>query len=170
LSFLALVGLAGAPLACGTSPRRFLNDDVPPIDTAQDLGEEMSVDVVSDASEGGREDGGDGGDARTDARTDGRVEVGADGARDVPQESNVTLCRESSECPGTTLYCNGMGCTAAGYCAPRPERIACDGDAGAEERVCGCDGTSYPTLCHLQAAGVRLRTFGACGSTLDGGP
>jgi hypothetical protein len=133
----------------------------------------MSVDVGDASGDGGRGDAGDAGDARSDARTDVRTDgLVTDGPRDVPVESNVTSCRENSECPGLTQYCTGMGCTAPGYCAPRPEMVTCDGDAGMEERVCGCDGTVYPTLCHLQAAGIRLRGFGACGgpAMADGGP
>lgn len=154
----ALVALSLAA-GCSDEPRRFLGEDAtvsdqPAVDVGRDAGPEASLDVAGDL--GDLDAGLDAAEAGLDATIDA-------GPRDVVSEPLVRLCMRNDECGSPALYCNGPGCGAAGFCVPRPAASSCDtgSDAGGE-RVCGCDGMSYPSLCALQLAGERLRAVGDC--------
>lgn len=146
---------------CSNGPQRTLDRDaVAVVDTGQpDTGAMDSGVDAGDASDGAADS--EVSDARAD-RVDGSSDASADAATDIPVESSVVGCMSNMDCGSAALYCNASTCGARGYCTPRPDTVSCDSDAGPSEIVCGCNGMSYPTLCALQAAGVRLVAFGMC--------
>ena len=153
----ALVALAMSG-GCSDEPRRFLGGDatvadVPSLDAGADAGPDAGADGGIDASLGDVA-----GDVATDLGLDASRDVGP---RDVASEPLVRLCVTSDDCGSPALYCNGPGCGVMGFCVPRPTSCDTGADAG-EDRVCGCDGMSYPSLCDLQRSGERLRAVGDC--------
>lgn len=156
-------------IGCSNGPQRsFANDstvtvdieqpDVAPADVAMD-----AADVRTDARADGASDGAL--DARSDVARDGSADAGEGGdaePRDIPIESSVLGCMTNMDCGSASLYCNGSTCDGRGFCTPRPDPMTCASDSGADETVCGCNGMTYPSLCALQAAGVRLVSFGMC--------
>lgn len=62
-------------------------------------------------------------------------------------------CGETSE-----SVCPGEERAPFGYCRDRVDEATC---VPAFD-ICGCDGVTYPSDCHRQAAGVPARSVGAC--------
>jgi len=81
-----------------------------------------------------------------------------------------TACSDGEYCHYRTHQCPACaldpdGCEASpdhpwGVCEPIPDPDTCPDDA---PQVCGCDDVTYPSPCDAAAAGVSLRSTGACG-------
>lgn len=87
--------------------------------------------------------------------------MGVDVLRDGPCESSGDSCGGfAGDTCDRGQWCDYGGCPspdAVGSCAPRPE--ACP---DIFDPVCGCDGNTYSSGCQANAAGVNIRSRGAC--------
>lgn len=96
-----------------------------------------------------------------------------DGAEEVGEEREGGLfpthkCTADKDC-GLHGYCHVQegGCSSKnpiteGVCAKKPLRCESPPFTTAFTAVCGCDGTTYPTECHAQQAGMSILYRGAC--------
>jgi len=75
-------------------------------------------------------------------------------------EGICQLDGEPFQC-GTDLFCEGPvgGCAGDGLCTEVPHE--CDVDLGIPQ-VCGCDGLTYPSMCHAKQADISIASEGAC--------
>lgn len=164
---LATVILLATLGACSEPARGFVPVDATAVDMATPTDAASDADEVFDAAgdrprdvASERRDGDldvtdfDGGDASRDASRDA--------PRDIPVESNISGCMTNADCPSSLQYCNGGGCGAMGFCAFRADPMSCPSVDASSTLVCGCDGMTYPSLCALQAEGVRLSSLGMC--------
>ena len=82
-----------------------------------------------------------------------------DGGGVAPDAVCDPSCRSDLDCPGDQ-YCQFAYeiCAGLGECQDKPDVTSCATDT----EVCGCDGLTYPSDCHRQAAGVSLAEEGPC--------
>ncbi|KAM3571114.1 hypothetical protein VYU27_006825 [Nannochloropsis oceanica] len=99
---------------------------------------------------------------------DGGIINGAESANDTDGPFSAHACNNNKDC-GFNGYCyiQEGGCSSnnpvtEGVCTKKP--LMCDSPPFTTvfTAVCGCDGTTYPTECYAQHAGVSILYRGAC--------
>jgi hypothetical protein len=74
----------------------------------------------------------------------------------VPPAGTSAPCSSDAQC-GNSEYCDGPACDGPGGC--RTIHVLCGTES---ELVCGCDDVTYANPGCAQAAGVRIKSDGAC--------
>lgn len=163
---MATVTLIAALGACNEPTRGFVPVDVlvTPDVVAADAAPDADVVDLDAPADAARDVAGDRRNLDADvADLDGPPgDTGRDAARDIPVESNIAGCMTNDDCPSRMQYCNAGGCGGRGFCAFRTDPMSCPTVDASSTLVCGCDGNTYPSLCALQAEGVRLSSIGMC--------
>jgi hypothetical protein len=96
-----------------------------------------------------------GGPADTDAQLESTEEAVV-GQRCSPYSNGpLPICGTTAE------YCDvGSKCSTVGFCAARPQNCL-----AVIDRVCGCDGVTYPNACEAARRGVSVKAKGSCSPT-----
>jgi hypothetical protein len=110
------------------------------------------------------------------------INVASEGACALPEGG--APCAASTDC-GSGLYCKKAACSAAtGTCAPEPDFLVCEADAGTTTCVdaggvvnctvntavaCGCDHLNYDNDCVAASYGINVDFEGQC-APLPSGP